>query len=213
MRKIIFLAVVISFFLSCSKSNNNSTPPASSNGLIPLSVGNYWKFIKTNYDSISGAATDSLFDEIDIVAQITINGTTYYQQNQTSITNINGGSFFINLDSNTVQKIDSATQYTFFQRVSVDSTSIDSWADTVTSRCKGSNYLYGFTTTTNINNYNCLRNAIDVYDCTGLNFEKWVYYLKPGLGLVRILHYVLKNNGTFYLQFSETLQAYHINLN
>jgi hypothetical protein len=211
MRQIIFLAGMICLLLSCSKNGNNSTTPASSSGLMPLSVGNFWKFMKTNYDSSSGAVTDSVFDEIDIVAQVSVNGVTYYQQNQSSITNINGGSFFINIDSNTLQKIDSATKYTFFQRVSVDSSSIDSWADTVTSRCKGSNYLYGFTDTTNINGYNCLRNSVDVYDCTGKNFEKWVYYLKPGFGLVRILHYVLKNSGTFYLQFSETLQTYHIN--
>lgn len=178
---------------------------------MPLSVGNFWKFTKINYDSISGMATDTIPDEIDILAQVSINGTTYYQQQQTSITNINSGSFFINSDSNTIEKIDSSTTYIFFKRVSLDSTAVDSWADTVTSRCKGHNYLYAFTDTTDINNYNCLRNVIYVNDCTGLNFEKWVYYLKPGLGPVRMLHYVLKTDGTFYLQFSETLQSYHTN--
>jgi len=178
---------------------------------MPLSVGNFWKFTKTSYDSISGAAIDTVFDEIDIVGQVSVNGATYYQQNQTSVTNINSGSFFINLDSNTVQKIDSATKYIFFKRVNIDSTEVDSWKDTVTSRCQGANFLYAFTDTTNINGYNCLRNTIDVHDCTGQDFEKWVYYLKPGLGLIRILHYALKNDGTFYLQFSEDLQSHHIN--
>lgn len=211
MSRIIFLAGIISLFLSCSKNNNNSTSPVKSSGLMPLSVGNFWKFTKINYDSISGMATDTIPDEIDILAQVSINGTTYYQQQQTSITNINSGSFFINSDSNTIEKIDSSTTYIFFKRVSLDSTAVDSWADTVTSRCKGHNYLYAFTDTTDINNYNCLRNVIYVNDCTGLNFEKWVYYLKPGLGPVRMLHYVLKTDGTFYLQFSETLQSYHTN--
>jgi hypothetical protein len=212
MSKIIFFSVIISLFLSCSKNNNNgSTPPVSSNGLMPLSVGNFWKFTKISYDSITGAPVDTIFDEIDIIGQISLNGTTYFQQNQTSITNINAGSFFINLDSNTLQKIDSSVSYTFFKKVSIDSSSVDSWADTVTSRCKGSNHLYGFTDTAIINGYNCLRNEVDVYDCTGLDFEKWEYYLKPGLGLVRILHYVLKNDGTFYLQFSEDLESYHTN--
>jgi hypothetical protein len=208
MSRIIFLVGIISLFLACSKNNNNnSTPPPTSNGLMPLSVGNYWRFTKIGYDSV-GTPIDTVADEIDIVGQITINGTTYFQQNQTSITNIDAGSFFINVDSNTLEKIDSATQYTFFKRVSIDSLDVDSWADTVTSRCQGHNYLYAFTDTTNVDGYNCLRNVVYVDDCTGLNFEQWVYYLKPGLGLVRIEHYVLKNNTTFYLQFAEDLISY-----
>ena len=209
MNRILFLSVII-FLFSCSKSNNNSTPPTKSDGLLPLSVGNFWQYIKTSYDS-TGAVTGTSTDEIDITGQITVSGVTYYQQYQTSITNINSGSFFINLDSNTLEKIDSATQYTFFKRVTADSSSVDTWADTVTSRCKGHNYLYGFTDSTDINGYVSLRNVVYVLDCTGFNFEKWVYYLKPGVGFVRILHYVLQTNGTFYLQFQEDLSTHHTN--
>ena len=209
MNRILFLSVII-FLFSCSKSNNNSTPPTKSDGLLPLSVGNFWQYIKTSYDS-TGAVTGTSTDEIDITGQITVSGVTYYQQRQTSITNINSASFFINLDSNTVEKIDSAVQYTFFKRVTIDSTSVDIWTDTVTSRCKGHNYLYGFTDSTDINGYVSLRNVVYVLDCTGFNFEKWVYYLKPGVGFVRILHYVLQTNGTFYLQFQEDLSTHHTN--
>jgi len=209
MNKILFLSTII-FLFSCSKSPNNSTPPTKSNGLLPLSVGNFWQYIKTSYDS-TGAVIGTSEDEIDIIAQVTISGVTYYQQNQASITNINSASFFINLDSNTLEKIDSATQYTFFKRVTVDSTSVDIWTDTVTSRCKGHNYLYGFTDSTDINGYVCLRNVVYVLDCTGFIFEKWVYYLKPGVGFVRIQHYVLQSNGTFYLQFQDDLSTHHTN--
>jgi hypothetical protein len=209
MNKLFYLVIGITLFLSCSKSSNGPTLPASTNGLMPLAVGNYWQFNKVDYDSNTGNPVDTTLDELDIVSEIEIGGIIYYQQSQISEPIINAGSFFVNVDSNTLEKIDSAVQYTFFKRVAFDSMEVDSWADTVTSRCQGHNFLYGFTDTTVVDNYSCLRNIVYVNDCTGATFQRWVYYLKPGLGLVRILHYVQKNDGTFYLQFSEDLKAYH----
>jgi hypothetical protein len=211
MNRLFFVAVVFSLFLSCSKSSSGPTLPASTNGLMPLSVGNYWQFNKVDYDSNTAAAIDTSLDEIDIVEELEVGSTIYYQQTQLSMPILNAGSFFVNVDSNTLEKIDSALEYTFFKRVPFDSMEVDSWADTVTSRCQGHNFLYGFTDTTVVDSYSCLRNIVYVNDCSGTNFQQWVYYLKPGLGLVRILHYVLKSDGTFYLQFSEDLKSYHTN--
>jgi hypothetical protein len=209
MKKITTAVLIIAVFFGCSKSNNNSTPPTISAGLMPLSVGNFWQFTRTNYDS-TGATINTLPDEIDITSQVGLDDTTYYGVNWTLFPD-SIPSFFINTDSNTLKKIDSS-QYTFFKRVQTDSVLVDSWVDTVTtSRCRGHNYLFAFTDTTNINGYNCLRNVVYVTDCTGFNFEKWVYYLQPGLGLVRVQHYVIKSDNTFYLKSSEDLGAHHLN--
>src|SRR5580658_6294712 len=143
--KILFLAGTILLFMGCAKSSNNSTSPSVSNGLMPLSVGNYWQYSKVDFDSASGLPKDTVSDGIYIISEVSVNGTTYFQQNQLSITNIDGPSYFINIDSNTVGKIDSASQYIFFKRVSTDSSLQDSWPDTVTSHCKGVNLLVGFT--------------------------------------------------------------------
>jgi hypothetical protein len=208
--KILFLAGAIIVFLGCAKSSNNgSAPPSVSNGLMPLSVGNYWNYSKVDFDSASGLPKDTVSDAIDIINEISVNGTTYFQQNQVSITNIDGPSFFLNIDSNTVEKIDSASEYTFFKRVTADSSLQDSWADTVTTRCEGKNLLIGFVNSLTIDGYSCLRNEVQVTDCTGATFEKWEYFLKPGLGLVRIQLYKLISGGGFYLQFSEDLTSYH----
>ncbi len=209
--RIFFLAGTIILFFGCSKSSSNSsTPPGVSNGLMPLSVGNYWQYSKVDFDSASGLPKDTVSDGIYIVGEVSVNGTTYFQQNQTSITNIDGPSYFINIDSNTVGKLDSASQYIFFKRVTTDSSLQDSWADTVTSRCKGDNLLVAFTDSYTTDGYNCLRNEVQVTDCTGATFEKWEYYLKPGLGLVRIqLYKLISGSGNFYLQFSEDLTSYH----
>jgi hypothetical protein len=210
MKKIILSALILIILFGCSKNNNNnSTPPTKSVGLLPLSVGNFWQYNKVSYDS-NGATIGTSLDEFDIIQQITVNGVTYYGEIWSTFPG-NLGSYLVNLDSNTLEKYDSGVQYTFFKRTQSDSSNVDSWADTVTSTCKGHNYLYAFTDTTNINGHNCLRNVVYVNDCTGFNFEQWVYYLQPGLGFVRVQHYMVQKDGTFYLQFSEDLGSYHTN--
>jgi hypothetical protein len=211
MQKIIaFLFFTTSLVISCSKDERTPGLPVESKGLIPLKAGNNWVYEKNNFDS-SGNLKSTTGDTIFILSNITINDTTYYQQYQTSITNIRAASFFVNVDSNTIEKIDSATKYIFFKRVNTDNILVNYWLDTVSSRCTGHNDLFGFSAATTINGYSgCLRNEVRVTDCTGLTFEKWVYYLKPQLGLVRIEHYALANDGAFYLQFAEDLKSYSI---
>ncbi|HTR32000.1 MAG TPA: hypothetical protein VMH27_22165 [Puia sp.] len=208
--RIFLLVGAILLFLGCSKkSNSGSGAPSVSNGLMPLSVGNYWQYSRVDYDSASGLPKDTVSDGIYIIGEVSVNGTTYFQQNQVSITNINGPSYFINIDSNTLDKIDSASQYTFFKRITADSSLEDSWPDTVSDHCKGHNLLVAFSGNYPIGSYSCLRNEVQVADCTGFVFEKWEYYLKPGLGLVRVQHYKTDSLGNFYLHFSEDLTSYH----
>jgi hypothetical protein len=208
MKKIILSILILIIFFGCSKNNNVSTSPTKSTGLIPLSVGNFWQYTAVNYDT-NGVPIDTLSDEIAITAQFGINDTTYFQMQWQNFPN-NAGSVLVNFDSNTLDKIDTSSQYVFFKRAQSDSVLVDSWADTVSTRCKGHNNLVAFTDVTDVDGYSCLRNIVYVSDCTGTVFEKWVYYLKPGFGFVRISHYMLNNSGTFYLQFSEDVTASHI---
>jgi hypothetical protein len=208
--KIFLLAGAVLVLFGCSKGgNNNGNAAVTSQGLMPLAVGNYWQFSKVDYDSASGLPKDTGTDAIYIIGEVSVNGTTYFQQNQASITNINAPSYFINTDSNTVSKIDSASEYVFFKRVSTDSSLQDSWPDTVTSHCQGKNLLVGFDDLQTIDGHSCLRNEVQVTDCTGAIFEKWEYYLQPGLGLVRIQLYKANSGGGFYLQYQDDLTGYH----
>ena len=210
MYKVLLFAAIAVAAVACSKNDSSTqSTPATVKGLMPLTVGNQWTYKKNMLDSLTGAVKSTSTDNINILSAISINDTTYFQQSQTSFT-IGGNSFFLNTDSNTVMKIDSNTRYTFFKRVTTDNSLIGVWADTVKSRCTGKNYLYGFTGDTTINGYTgCLKNVVLVNDCTGLTFEKWVYYLKPSTGLVRIEHYLLaKDNATLYLDFTEDLTAF-----
>lgn len=211
--KILFLVGTIGVYVGCSKgSNNGGGLPQVSPGLMPLSVGNHWQYSKVDYDSASGLPKDTVDDGIYIIAEEEFNNVLYFQQNQTSITNINAPSYFINADSNTLQKIDSGSQYIFFKRVATDSSLQDTWTDTVTTHCKGHNLLVGFTNPITVDGYSCLRNEVQVTDCTGAIFEKWEYYLKPGLGLIRIEHFKsigTGGSGGYWLHFVEDLTSYH----
>jgi hypothetical protein len=204
----LFFGIVL---ISCSKDERiPGTPPTESPGLMPLKTGNNWVFEKKDFDS-TGNLKSTTNDTLFIISSISINDTVYYQQYQTLITNQHAASFFVNIDSNTIGKIDSATKYIFFKRVNTNNILINSWPDTSSDRCRGHNDLFGFAGINTVNGYTgCLKNEIRVTDCTGLTFEKWVYYLKSGLGLVRIEHYILEGDGLFYLQFSEDLKSYSI---
>ena len=214
--KILGLAGVagVAVLFGCSKGSSGGGLPRVSPGLMPLSVGNYWNFSKVDYDSATGSPKDTVSDAINIIAEEEFNNILYFQQNQNSITNINAPSYFINADSNTLMKVDSGSQYIFFKRVTTDSSLQDTWTDTVTTHCTGHNLLVGFTNPVTIDGRSCLRNEVQVADCTGAIFEKWEYYLKPGLGLIRIEHYKTIGSGGaggYWLQFVEDLTAYHTN--
>ncbi len=207
-RSLFILLSICVVAVACKKESTPQPPPSQEGlqGLMPLHAGNFWFYNKTIYDSATGTVKSTVKDTISIIDKVIINDVVYYQQNQVSIP-IKSTSFFYNTDSNTVMKIDSASKYTFFKRVPVNGIQVDSWVDTVKSRCTGHNYLYAYTADTTIKGYTgCLKNEVLVNDCTGLTFQKWVYYLKPKTGLVRIEHYLLKQDGvTYYPDFVEEL--------
>lgn len=210
MYKILIAVFIIGTMAACNSNNVTPSPTDPVRGLIPLAAGNTWFYKKTIYDSATGSVKATTGDTIIIALQSSINGVFYYQQFQASIP-VSGSSYFVNVDSNTVQRIDSATKYTFFKRLSTEQ-NVDTWVDTVTSRCTGHNELRAYVGDTTIGAYTgCLKNVVSVNDCTGQTFQKWVYYLKPGVGLVRIEHYhVLPDNVSFYLAFASDLDHYDI---
>jgi len=184
--------------------------PDGTPGLMPLKTGNIWYYQKKMHDA-NGAVTATGNDTIAIVAAVVANNIVYFQLVWTSMP-VSYQSFINNIDSVTVQKIDSVAKYTFFKKVSSDG-AVDSWSDTVTSHCPGQNQLYAYAGESTVNGYTgCLKNGITVNDCTSEAFQKWVYYLKPGVGLVRIEHYLVKDDRvTFYLDFEEDLKSYNLN--
>lgn len=210
MYKLLLPLTIAAVLVSCSK-NNSPAPPATTigaDGLMPLAVGNQWTYKMSFYDSASGTVKSTTTDAINIIQQTTVNDTTYFQQVQSSKLET-WESFYLNTDSNTLVKIDSAARYTFFKRVS-SSSPINSWKDTVSARCIGENTLNAYTGDTTIGSYTgCLKNIVTTTDCTDQAFQQYVYYLQPGTGIVRIEHYLIKNdNVTWYLDYTEDLTAF-----
>jgi hypothetical protein len=210
MYKILFIVLIVCVAIACKKSDSQQQLPAGTPGLMPLKVGNAWYYKKTMHDSATGSVTGTSSDTIAIPAGTEVNNVVYFQVTWSSMP-VDYYSFMDNADSNTVQKIDSITRYTFFKRVSADGP-VDAWGDTVTTRCPGQNQLVGYAGASTVNSYTgCLQNVVLVNDCTGETFEKWVYYLKPNTGIVRIEHYKVKNDRvSFYLDVEEDLQSFHL---
>ena len=209
--KIISIAFIACCILaSCSKDSGGTNPPPSpADGLMPLQTGDSWDYLRKDYDP-AGNLLDSLADHIQVTGSTTVGSTSYYIINWGSFP-VNGNSFFVNTDSSTLTKIDSSTQYIFFKKIAYgDSVLIGNWKDTVSTRCQGNNYLFAFSDNFTVNGRSCLKNTVSVADCTGATFEKWVYYLQPQVGLVRIEHYVLSISGSFYLKMTEDLTNYSV---
>ena len=211
MYKVLLSLTIVCALISCSKNNSTPTTTATigATGLMPLAVGNVWTYQQKFYDSTTGTVDSTGTDAISIIQQVTVNDTTYFQQVQTSMLET-WASFYLNTDSNTVVKIDSATRYTYFKRASSEGP-VSNWTDTVSTRCKGINTLNTYAGDTTIGSYTgCLKNIVTTTDCTGQPFQEFVYYLQPGTGIVRIEHYFIeKDNVTWYLTYTEDLTAFH----
>jgi hypothetical protein len=211
MFKLLLPLTIVCALFACSKNNSTTTTSVNigANGLMPLAVGNVWTYKQNFYDSATGSVDSTATDAIQIIQQVKVNDTTYFQQVQTSKLET-WASFYINTDSNTVVKIDSATRYTYFKRANSEGP-VSIWADTVATRCKGVNTLNTYTGDTTIGSYTgCLKNIVTTTDCTGQPFQEFVYYLQPGTGIVRIEHYLIeKDNVTWYLAYTEDLTSFH----
>ena len=170
MYRIIMIALAVAGFISCNqKTTYTPTARFGVKGLMPLAVGNRWNYKRTLYDSATGNANGSSTEQINIVAEIIVNDTAYFQQTQNEIP-LSPGSFFSNADTNTIVQTDSANRYTFFKRTSYDA-QVSSWPDTVTRRCPGHNVLTAYAGDTTIGSYTgCLKNIVLVNDCTAVSY-------------------------------------------
>ena len=65
------IAFSLLFALSCQET---PLQPGETRDLIPLSVGNYWVFEQTNYDSLGNMTSIEPHDTIEIVGDTTIGG-------------------------------------------------------------------------------------------------------------------------------------------
>jgi hypothetical protein len=74
---VILFAGTLVFFAACSK-DDTPVAPGPGNSIIPLKVGNVWRFRSMLYDT-TGAVTWNGVDSLVIVRDTVVNGTTWYR--------------------------------------------------------------------------------------------------------------------------------------
>ncbi|MDE3144769.1 MAG: hypothetical protein KGL19_11480 [Bacteroidota bacterium] len=215
MKNISFFSIIISalIFTGCSKTADNTAAANSATSLWPLKAGNSWVYQDSSYDA-NGALTDSYSDSTFITNQTTnANGINFFGFDDS--TGWFGASSFAGVDgSNTsLYLIDSTNTdaYIFFSLNPPDGYLTDSTSFESNSSNAGSDGLFGFKNTFNINGYTCYKNQENVTDENGNITYATVYYVSPGVGVVRIEEYSTDTNNVLYLDYSQTLVSYKLN--
>jgi len=201
---------------ACNKNSNNYNPGNSTSSLWPLKAGNTWIY----KDSVfSDSALQSTYPDT-----ITLTSKTYADPSSgllfSELYNPNGwfgtGSYVsVTPDNSTIYEMDSSTNspYIFFGTTYGDGVQIGTGADYSNPACPNYFTQYGFISTTSINGYTCLKNIEYTTNCSNVNTEAVVYYVSPGVGVVRMEDYIADSthNNTLYLNFSQTLQSVKLN--
>lgn len=128
-----------------------------------------------------------------------------------------GGYIAVDASNTALYGLDSlnaSSPYLFFALVPYDGYTIGSRQDFTNPSCIGVDALYGFATTYTVNGYTCYKTLEDVKDCNGNIIYADVYYVSPGVGVVRIEEYSPIPSSTtnaLYLDYSQTLKSDKLN--
>jgi hypothetical protein len=209
------LSLLVITVLSCSKSGGPSSgaPYNNGTGLVPLAVNDQWNYKLKNYNTTTGAVTDSTTFTLTVSSSKVLNGVTYFQL----VNSLNNSSLWLtNLSGTSIGSIDTvggSTPYTFFVNGTGDSTqSISSWAASAGS-CTGTEKLYAYYADTTLVDFggqvwtDAIKNDAVIYDCSGDKYVAQVYFIKAGVGLVRYAQYIYNGAGQRFLQLAWILES------
>lgn len=204
MKVLIQVLTVIILLASCSNNNNSPIPPADNN-ILPLKVGNSWTYTTISY-SQNGQIQDSGTLVETVASTKLMDGKTFFRITD----NLGGELSFRNEDDKTVQIDDDNSVSIFFKIVDVDSTKYltEPWQ---VNNCTGQALKFGFTGSFNFDGYDCLKNEEILVNCNGEPDTKYIYYVKPGIGLIKWDEYLYINNGSaLYHYYSQDIRSYSL---
>lgn len=214
--KNLFVAVTLLLILSSCTKVNNTNSSVVINPLLPLKAGNTWIYQDSIFDANKNLLENYPDTAIVTSQTSTISGITFYGYNDSL--GYFGSKCLLAYDSlyYAIYQLDSVnapTPYVFFQVAPYDSYLLGTGTDASNSSCLGTYYAYGFSSTYNINGYSCYKNIDYEQDCNGNIITEDVFYISPGVGVVRIEDYepIASGNSGLYMDFSQTLKSAKIN--
>ena len=219
MKRFPFFSVIVflSLLAACAKTASNNSSANSATSLWPLKAGNSWVYTDSIFDN-NGNLLNAYNDSTFISSKTTTkNGINFYAYNDSLGWFGADGYVAVDASNTTLYGLDSlnaTSPYLFFATVPYDGYVIGSSQDFSNPSCIGTDALYGFASTYTVKGYTCYKTLEDVKDCNGNIIYADVYYISPGVGIVRIEEYSAVPNSTsnaLYLDYSQTLGKDKIN--
>ena len=204
MTRLSFSSIIIFLFIleACTKTvDSNTIDNSNAPSIFPMQTGNSWIYQDSIFDA-SGKAVLSYSDSAFISDQtITSNGYNFHAFNDSL--GWFGANSFIAVDGSNaslfvLDSLNATSSYLFFTIAAPDPLSSETDA------------LYSFTTTFNVKGFSCYKNLEQVKDENGNIIYANVYYVSPGIGVVRIEEYSPNpDSKALYLDYSQTLKSYN----
>jgi hypothetical protein len=185
----------------------NSPAPGS---LFPLAAGDAWVYQDSGFDDMGGK--DAFLDTL-VATKTTYtdpsSGTTLVGLQDGPYGWWNGAYIAVDPTNSIVTEADTPQlqPYTLFQTVSQDGP-FNQYTDYTNPFCPLTVANYGYAQPILTYGYPCYKNVLVVTDCHSIVDEAVITYLSPGVGPVRLEHYITDTTGgknIFYEDFSNTL--------
>lgn len=202
---------------SSSQTADQSSTQLQSKGVWPFVKGNYWVYQDSTSPAGGTLVAESANDTLKVKDSVSFQSKSYYGPDR-----IFPNMYYReNSNDSTVETYDSHFNQTniFFQQVGANNTIVYKNESDQTIYLNGSNKNYhivneliGYTDMKKINGYDsCITNEI-VQTYSGDTVFKRITYVKPGVGMVKMLIYQMKNEtpGDIYLYFKRDLLAYKL---
>ncbi len=204
MTRLSFSSIIIFLFMleACTKTvDNSSVDSSNSASIFPMQTGNSWVYQDSIFDA-KGKTVLNYTDTAFIADQtIASNGYIFHAFNDSL--GWFGANSYIAVDGSNaslfvLDSLNAVSPYLFFTITAPDPGSSEADA------------LYSFATTFNVNGFSCYKNLEQVKDENGNIIYANVYYVSPGIGVVRIEEYSPNpDSKALYLDYSQTLKSYN----
>lgn len=193
MKKILTLAALLSFMAACKKDKNDDKNDGPV--LMPLTIGNQWVFDHTEYDQ-NDVAYNTYMEPPNVVLKQGTRPGFYFIDSSEQVSST----------ATDIQAyIDNELAFKFLKSSKIDTFS------RVTDVDGNKTVSIAFPDTTKVLTFNsCYRNEYLYYDPNGALYGKDVYYVSPGIGIVRNDYYAWWGNNVWHLDYREDLKSYII---
>ena len=206
LRSIVLLGSIAVSLAACSKGNSS---PDCGSCLIPLSAGNVWVYQDSVFDR-PGVLNSTYVDSMTVSQSTTnLNGLNYYGVQDPQGWFGPSGYLAVNPINSAIFGLDSLNgdPFLFFGTALWDWTVLGVSSDFSNPVCIGTFTQYGFYNTANVEGYDCQVNIGYVVDCNNVTTEEIVYYVCPGVGVIRIEDYTTDRFNNLFLDYSQTLRS------